>query len=78
MSWDQFEGRWKRLAGSARERWGKLTDDDWKIIAGKREQLIAGIQERYGIAKLEAESQADEWCRALSQAKTDSELAGRL
>ena len=35
MNWDQIEGMWKQLTGSAREQWGKLTDDDWQTIAGK-------------------------------------------
>jgi uncharacterized protein YjbJ (UPF0337 family) len=37
MNWDQIEGKRKQLVGSAQERWGKLTDDDWQTIAGKKE-----------------------------------------
>ena len=65
MNWDQIEGKWKQLAGSARERWGKLTDDDFETIAGKKEKLVGRIQERYGLAKEEAEKQAHEWSAAL-------------
>ena len=32
MNWDQIEGKWKQLKGSAKERWGKLTDDDLDAI----------------------------------------------
>jgi uncharacterized protein YjbJ (UPF0337 family) len=78
MNWDQIEGKWKQLMGSARERWGKITDDDWQAIAGKKDQLVGRIQERYGIAKAEAESQADEWSRTLMQSEPDSHLAVRL
>ena len=79
MNWDQIEGMWKQLTGSAREQWGKLTDDDWQTIAGKKDQLVGRIQERYGIAKAEAEKQADEWSRAEKQsADLDSHLARRL
>jgi uncharacterized protein YjbJ (UPF0337 family) len=79
MNWDQIEGKWKQFAGSARERWGKLTDDDWQTIAGKKEQLVGRIQERYGIARAEAEKQADEWSHALKQSEHDDRhLAGRL
>ena len=60
MNWDQIEGKWKQFTGSARERWGKLTDNDWETIAGKMDQLVGRIQERYGVAKAEAELQADE------------------
>ena len=78
MNWDQIEGKWKQFTGSARERWGKLTDDDWQTIAGKKDQLIGRIQERYGLARAEAETQADEWSRALKQSEHDKQLAGRL
>lgn len=78
MNWDEIEVKWKRLRGSARERWGKLSDDDWKTIAGRKDQLVGRIQEQYGITKAEAEKQADEWCRASRHLESDSELAGRL
>ena len=78
MNWDQIEGKWKQFTGSARERWGKLTDDDWQTIAGKKDQLVGRIQERYGIAKAEAEKQADEWSRAFEQSKADENPAVRL
>ncbi|MFN0171878.1 MAG: CsbD family protein [Bryobacteraceae bacterium] len=68
MNWDQIEGKWKQFTGSARERWGKLTDDDWDKIAGKREHLIGKLQERYGIARDLAETQANEWSSALKDA----------
>jgi uncharacterized protein YjbJ (UPF0337 family) len=65
MSWDQLEGRWKEFAGSARAHWSKLTDEDWQTISGKKEQLVGGIQRRYGVAKEEAEKQVGEWFDAL-------------
>jgi uncharacterized protein YjbJ (UPF0337 family) len=39
MNWDQIAGNWKQFVGNAKEQWGKLTDDDWDVIAGKRDQL---------------------------------------
>jgi uncharacterized protein YjbJ (UPF0337 family) len=61
MNADQLEGKWKQLKGSVKEKWGKLTDDDLDVIAGKRDKLIGRLQERYGITKEEAERQADLW-----------------
>ena len=49
MNSDQIEGKWKQVKGSAKEKWGKLTDDDLNVIAGKQQQLEGKIQERYGI-----------------------------
>jgi len=78
MNWDQIEGKWKQFTGSARERWGKLTDNDWDTIAGKREQLVGRLQERYGLAQAEAEKQADEWSHALKDAERESHTETRL
>jgi uncharacterized protein YjbJ (UPF0337 family) len=78
VNWGQIEGKWKQLSGSARIRWGKLTDDDWQTIAGKKDQLAARVQERYGITKADAMKQADEWSRALKEPESDSNLALRL
>ena len=61
MNWDRIEGNWKKVTGRAKEQWGKLTDDDLDVIAGRREQLSGKIQERYGIAKDEAETQLTAW-----------------
>ena len=72
MNWDQIEGKWKQFTGSARERWEKLTDNDWETIAGKKDQLTGRIQARYGVAKEEAEKQADEWLGTLAQPKQES------
>ena len=59
MNWDRIEGNWKQFKGRAKEQWGKLTDDDIDVIAGKRDQLVGKIQEQYGISKDEAEKQVD-------------------
>lgn len=64
MNSDQIEGRWKQAMGAAKETWGKLTDDDLKVIEGNRDQLIGRIQERYGITREEAQKQVDEWKRS--------------
>ena len=78
MNWDQIEGKWKQFAGAGRERWGKLTDNDWQAFAGRKDQLVGLIQERYGIAKAEAERQADEWSQALQESERESRKAGSL
>ena len=61
MNWETIQGNWKQVTGKAKEQWGKLTDDDMNVIAGRRDQLAGLIQERYGIAKDAAEKQVAEW-----------------
>jgi uncharacterized protein YjbJ (UPF0337 family) len=63
MNTDQWQGKWKQVKGSIKERWGKLTDDDLDVIAGQRDQLVGRIQERYGIAKEQARKQVEDWMR---------------
>lgn len=68
MNWDRIEGNWKQLRGKVNEQWGKLTDDDHDVVAGRRDQLSGKIQERYGVAKDEAEKQIDTWQRKATDA----------
>ena len=69
MNWDRIEGNWKQLKGKAQVKWGKLTDDQLDVIAGKREQLVGKVQEQYGISKDEAETQVDLFAKSFE--KTD-------
>ena len=39
MNWDRIQGNWKQVVGKAKAQWGKLTDDDLDVVAGRREQL---------------------------------------
>ena len=73
MNWDQVEGKWKQMKGTVRQKWGKLTDDDLDVIAGKQDQLAGKIQERYGITKEEAAKQVSEWSATLQ----DTEVSER-
>ncbi|MBZ5726988.1 MAG: CsbD family protein [Acidobacteriia bacterium] len=76
MNWDQVEGKWKQLKGSVRQKWGKLTDDDLTYIAGKRDAFVGRLQERYGIAREEAQKQADEWLKAQRETEVRSGAGG--
>jgi len=57
MNNDILAGNWKQFKGNMLEQWGKLTDDDLDVAAGKRDQLVGKVQEKYGLAKDEAERQ---------------------
>ncbi len=64
-AWDRVAGKWKQLTGDVRAKWGDLTDDDLLQVNGEREKLAGKIQERYGIAKDEANRQIDDWANKL-------------
>jgi uncharacterized protein YjbJ (UPF0337 family) len=61
MDWNRIEGNWKKFTGKAKQKWGKLTDDDLDVVAGNREELEGRIQERYGKSKDEARREIDQW-----------------
>jgi uncharacterized protein YjbJ (UPF0337 family) len=61
MNKDQAAGKWQQMKGKLKQQWGKLTDDDLTILEGSQDQLAGKIQERYGIAKEEAERQVREF-----------------
>lgn len=65
MNWDRIEGEWKSVKGQAKQKWGKLTDDDLDVIEGKREELIGRLQQRYGKRRDEAESEIDGWVESI-------------
>lgn len=74
MNWDRIEGNWKQFKGTAKQQWGKLTDDQLDVIAGKREELVGKIQESYGITKEATEKQVSEWLarqKDIDNAKAD-------
>lgn len=75
MNWDQVQGKWKQYKGQIRAKWGKMTDNDFDVIAGNRQQLVGKIQEYYGLTREVAEKQVDEFARDLHE--TPAEQARR-
>lgn len=61
MNEDRMKGNWKQFTGKVQEQWGKLTNDDLDVIAGRREQFIGKLQERHGLVRDAAEKQVKEW-----------------
>jgi uncharacterized protein YjbJ (UPF0337 family) len=65
MNCNRIKGNWKQFTGKAKEQWGKLTDDDLDVIAGRRDQLVGKLQERCGVAQEEADEMVAAWGRRL-------------
>ncbi|MFK7745725.1 MAG: CsbD family protein [Roseobacter sp.] len=59
MNWDIIKGNWSQMTGEIKSEWGKLTDDEIQEASGERDQFIGLVQERYGLAKADAEAQVD-------------------
>lgn len=68
MNWEQVEGQWQELKGVVREKWGKLTDDDYEVIAGKKDRLLGKLHVHYGLAKEDAEKELDAFIKTFDSA----------
>jgi uncharacterized protein YjbJ (UPF0337 family) len=72
MNWSQIEGQWNELRGQVKSQWAKLTDDDLMNVAGKKDQLLGKLQQRYGLLKADAEVQLEKWLAKISPARGDA------
>ncbi len=68
MNWDQIQGNWIVYKGKLLQNWVKLTDEDITRISGRREELAARLQARYGFARNEAEREIEAWVKAQRRA----------
>jgi len=75
MNWKRLERAWDRFSAQAKSEWTKLTDDDLKLVAGKRDLLIGKIEERYDVLKEDAERQVDGWLAKMTAGR--QEMSGK-
>jgi uncharacterized protein YjbJ (UPF0337 family) len=68
MNWDQIQVNWMQFKGRVHDNWAKLTDEDLTRIGGRRDELRARLQARYGFAKAEAEREIEAWVKAQRRA----------
>ncbi len=73
MNWDRIEGQWKQRRGKAVHQWGRMMNDDLAAIAGKYEELVGTLQEKYGIARQEAKMQVDEFKKIVNELRTSNQ-----
>ena len=64
---DILLGKWHELKGLVRQKWGKLTDDDFTRLSGKTEELAGVLQQRYGYSKTQAEMEINNWLSSHKQ-----------
>lgn len=77
MNQDRIQGRWKQLKGKVKEQWGRLTEDDLDVIAGRRDQLLGRIQQRHGLAREEAGRQVSDRERRSPAQRLDDDAKPR-
>ena len=73
MNTDIFEGQWRQMRGELRSWWGRLSDNDFETIAGKKDRLIGMLQEKYGYTREAAQQEMDRHFREYDdRARTSS------
>jgi uncharacterized protein YjbJ (UPF0337 family) len=65
MNWDRMEGEWKQRRGKAVHHWGRLMNDELAAIAGKYEELVGRLQEKYGVSSEESKRHLNEVRKAV-------------
>ena len=65
MNWDQIKTNWTQVCDKIQVTWGKLSEDDFAAIAGRREQLTCVLQQRYGYERRLAEKKVDDFAQGL-------------
>jgi uncharacterized protein YjbJ (UPF0337 family) len=56
-----LKGKWLRIKEDVPNWWARLTDDDADQIQGDMERFILKLQERYGYARDQAETEMNEF-----------------
>lgn len=51
MNEDILNGKWLEIRGRVKEKWGKLTDNNFGEIEGRGEKLLGLLQKKYGCIK---------------------------
>jgi len=48
MNRTMLRGKWRQARGGMKAEWGRLTDNDRRMLDGKIDQMLGLFQERYG------------------------------
>ena len=67
MNKDVLAGKWKQAQGEVKKQWGKLTDDDMKVVEGQSDKLVGLVQERYGYVREQAQREVDQFLKKYSK-----------
>ena len=76
MNTDVLQGKWDQLRGDVKTNWGKLTDNDLDVIAGRRDKLEGVLREKYGYTKEKVQEEVDTYLEDLDD--TTNRLTGRV
>jgi len=61
MNMDRIEGSFKQVKALIKQQWGRVINDQFLIMEGRRENMDGFNQKSYGIAREEAPKRLAEW-----------------
>lgn len=57
----ELEGKWKRVKGAVKQKYGDWFDDDKVFAEGKFDEIVGKIQEKSGQTKEQVEQVIRDW-----------------
>jgi len=57
----ELEGKWNRIKGAVKQKYGEWFDDDQAYAEGKFDELVGKMQEKSGKTKEEIEKEIANW-----------------
>jgi uncharacterized protein YjbJ (UPF0337 family) len=78
LNWDRLEEQWKQRRGKAEIHWGKTMNDELAAVAGKYEEFVGKLQEKFGIANEEAKRKMDKLKQTAEQFKKSNRESMKL
>ena len=54
MNREILTGNWRQLKGLVIEKWGRMTEDDFKVLEGRQEYWAGEMMEARGIAQADS------------------------
>jgi len=61
MEWNRIKDQWEHYKVLARIRWGRISAEEFDLIAGRRELLAGQIHDVYGVSGDAAQMQIESW-----------------
>ena len=61
MNKDQFEGKWRQIKGDFKQKYGKITNDEYTEAEGDFDKLAGKVQEKYGKTKEDLKNEIENW-----------------
>lgn len=57
----EMEGKWNRVKGAVKQKYGEWFDDDKAFAEGKYEEMLGKMQEKYGRTREDIEREIRDW-----------------